>query len=988
MLTNRNFFFNRFNTVLAALLIFGFIYFQKRINTLVENYLTADPSYNRWYFKLLITSFYILIMYRIIMKLAVQRYIPSKNEYVSAGILFSVALFYRLDLNGAEWNLHEIWTIKNYGIRYLDLVLLAAAVFLLSFVSFIIPTCEKSKSKNFLLADDPIENEVDDELDYKTAAKKLAGLLIHENYDKSISAGLIGPWGNGKSSVIEMTRKIVEETEGYKKNDIITLHFLPYLNHSENDIINEFFTALSNKLQPYSGKLADQITDYAAKLTDLYQNKSINGFLENQIANFSKYSATELYQNINETLRQGGRKIIVFVDDLDRLSQNEILQTLKLIRNTANFHNTIFVVAMDKDYIIKRLAEDRNILDTKFIDKFFQLEIYLPLIDSMILKKYFIHHLSLPFSPSPPDFAERVKAAVSHPGLLFDDYVKNFRDAKRAINQIKFEITLFQEDFSYLNLKDFINFIFLKLKFPELVTQLNRDKGEYLSLKSNQQTYNLIKKSEKAVKEDLLNLLDNESINSIKQYSRYKIFKKIIKTESLKSNSLADTADRKLMIRSLAHLFGEENKIEGLDSIKYPNNFQMLMEQRIFSNYLKQSEFDGLYSLTRYQLKEELERIHKEDKIRQLLGRLTFFKTKDHDQIKLIIEYLVIIYEKYGLYGRFDSDTYNLLDKFAHLLQSNWHPTQGGDYSDWLNDSIFNQADTATETRLMLLGSIWKLKSYNQMWHLTEEFLTVKTQALYQEHLMLYQNVLWGVNNYEVPSIYHHIKEIAPQEINQILKAFWIRNRIELLCAQFTELSSSSNSRFKISNNVIHIFGSKNLFIEFIAQHNDAAEPQILEYLELYKLLEITDHTLEIEFDFEHSQLMLERIKYWRETPGRENYDDYKRPIQAIVKISDEVFGKRFISNSSWKDRYLLKSFIHKKHFYLLLNLFAEDNNLRFTEFINDVFELHDSSGSHTFTKKKITAPQVILDEGKLIVEIISIIPTNQEIVNLRHYRP
>lgn len=982
-------FVKKFNAVLCGLLFFCFIYFQKKINSFIEIYLTADPAYNVWYLKLITAAVFTALAVKLFQRLVLEEYLPSKSEYFFASVLFFGALFYRLDLNTGGWNFHEIAAFNNYSIKYLDLI--PAGIFLFFLFRafrFIFPSAKKNVAKNFLLGDDPVDNQNDDRLGYHAASVKLAEILSQEHHKKSLSIGLIGPWGNGKSSVIEMTLKIIRDKASPKYRDIITIHFLPYLNHSENDIINEFFTALSSRLAPHNGKLSNHIIDYAGKLTDLYQNKSIGSFLEDQVTSFSKFSANDLYRDINDMLEKIDRKIVVFIDDLDRLNQIEILQTLKLIRNTANFYNIIFVAAMDKDYVIRRLTEDRNILDTKFVDKFFQLEIYLPQINTDILKKFFIEQLSSPFSPSPSDFKERVQAALNDPALLFEDYIKNFRDAKRAVNQIKFEITLFKEDFSYLNMKDFINFIFFKLKFPDLITELNINKGEYLYIRSSDQTYHLKRKGSEASDSDTLAALDKEEINSLKHLQGYKIYKKIVKKQpGKKSGRQLHNRESGLMIKTLAHLFGIENKIEAQNSIKYINNFQMLTEQRIFSSFLKQSEFNNLYTLNLLSLKEELEIIYKENKIRQLLDRLSFLKTSEPSKLKRIIEYLIIIYEKYNTYGRYDSDTYILVDKFIYSLNRSWDTGQDGDYNNWINQNIFNSEHTLPETRLMLLSNIWKLRNQSKMWELSQDYIAAKTAELYKLYLSNFDNELWQVNNYDTYFVYHEIKDICWQEVNEALKDFWQRNSIELFCAQTMDLSSSSNTKLKLSGTVIQIFGSTEAFINFIKQHPDSVKPEIRDFLELYTLLQITNYSTEIEFDFENSQLMAEKIEYWRSMPGRENFDELKRTLQAVVKISDQQFGYRFISDSSRKDRYLLRSFIFEDTFYLLLNIYADDNSLRFTQFIEDIYKLHNNDHLPPLNKKNITAPDEILSDENLTVEIISIKPADQEIINYKYHR-
>ena len=63
----------------------------------------------------------------------------------------------------------------------------------------------------------------------------------------------------------------------------------------------------------------------------------------------------------------------MFVDDLDRLNKSEIVEVVRILRNVANFQNTVFICGYDKSYVIKTGGFDNN-----FLDKIFNLEINLP----------------------------------------------------------------------------------------------------------------------------------------------------------------------------------------------------------------------------------------------------------------------------------------------------------------------------------------------------------------------------------------------------------------------------------------------------------------------------------------------------------------------------------------------------------------------------------------------------------------------------------
>ncbi|MBO9585302.1 MAG: hypothetical protein J7574_14155 [Flavobacterium sp.] len=973
-------FFQSTYIILPAFFIFIFLYFQKAVNLLIETFLMSDPSYNTWYLQLIIMLAFISSLLLLFKKLIINKYLPAPAEYLIIFLLSILLFYYRFNMNGLNWNLHAIVQNRWFSIKYIDLALVLAFLYF-AFIAF--SQIRKAIKKpvvinNFLISDDPISAIGEDQVNFSPIVEKLTAILLHDKHPKSISIGLIGPWGNGKSSVIQLVKKNIEASDEFKKNQIISIHFLPYLNHKETDIINEFFTLLSNQLAPYNGLLSNKILDYSEKLTDLYQNKNLKSFLDNHITNFSQSSACELYENINAMLGKTDKKIIVFIDDLDRLNQREILQTLKLIRNTANFSNTFFVLAMDKQYVVKRLTAKGNILDTKFVDKFFQLEIYLPEIESSLLKQFFISEMLRPFSPAPADLELRLNSALMEPNLLFEDYIKNFRDVKRVVNQIKYDISLFKEDFSYLNLKDFINFTFFKLKFPDMVKQLHESRGDFLTVDEVKGTYKLkeVPKERKDVAEEVFYSLANEPIGSIKHLDNYQLYAELL-SEGVHINidEKFSRTDKVLLVKTMAYLFGNENTPEGQDCIRFTNNFQMLVQQRIFPNYFKQIEFEALFTVESQSLRNELLNIKAQGKSEQLIGRLDYFSTNDPQKLHRIIEYLTIIYEMNGIESYYNMDIYKLIEKFASHLYDHIGEGRIKEYRKWLDQSLFSSEEFSTEARLFLIIAIWKIKDVNELWQLEEKYITEKATELYENYLSSYDTILWNVDNFRTYGVYHGVKLINKDKINKILKDFWQQNSIELLCVQFTELDPFSNTAFRISDTVTEIFGSRDKFIDFIKAHNDSSLPNIKEFIELFELLKVINFHYTLEYDFALSSLMLKKIEIARNEPGREDYDQRSRHPQVIVKISDTDLGYHFAAVANYKEKYGFTFTISKDVFYLTINVRYEKIDSLLSDFIVDIMTLYYNSPDWKVDQKIINEGMRIDLKGTDYIEFISIKP-------------
>jgi len=92
-----------------------------------------------------------------------------------------------------------------------------------------------------------------------------------------------------------------------------------------------------------------------------YQNFISMGLYQTGIRiNFSntKESLDEIKQRIESYITQTKKKIIILIDDIDRLQSKEILLVFKLVRITANFKKIIFILAFDPLTIQKYFKND------------------------------------------------------------------------------------------------------------------------------------------------------------------------------------------------------------------------------------------------------------------------------------------------------------------------------------------------------------------------------------------------------------------------------------------------------------------------------------------------------------------------------------------------------------------------------------------------------------------------------------------------------
>src|SRR5690606_30653251 len=123
---------------------------------------------------------------------------------------------------------------------------------------------------------------------------------------------------------------------------------------------------------------------------------SFVGNIINNLRDLSLIFARDLddeKRKINDMMNNLSRKVIMIIDDLDRLHNDEVIEVLRLISNTANFSNIVYIVAYDKEYVehsIKKLNERTY---KNYLDKIFQIESPLPKSESYFIADALLNSL-------------------------------------------------------------------------------------------------------------------------------------------------------------------------------------------------------------------------------------------------------------------------------------------------------------------------------------------------------------------------------------------------------------------------------------------------------------------------------------------------------------------------------------------------------------------------------------------------------------------
>lgn len=274
--------------------------------------------------------------------------------------------------------------------------------------------------------DDAIEDEKEDWLCFSVMAKVVRKNLKALDLSKgALTVGVMAPWGRGKSSFINLLRKRLEGDDG------IIISFNPRGSKSVSAIQEDFFDAFSKELSRHYlgfGLLLARYTKHIGLLNQYEWTRPLGSLLTLLLPGKEQ-------EAVNRTLRELGKQVYVLLDDLDRLSAEEILEVLKLIDRNASFSNTVFITAYDKDYVNNVLKKHLDHgLNHSFIDKYISWEIPLPVPDKKILRQLMRIELPMKVKDDYSEVYEEIQRAWEEVGSIVVESLDSVRDLKRYLN--------------------------------------------------------------------------------------------------------------------------------------------------------------------------------------------------------------------------------------------------------------------------------------------------------------------------------------------------------------------------------------------------------------------------------------------------------------------------------------------------------------------------------------------------------------------------
>ena len=301
----------------------------------------------------------------------------------------------------------------------------------------------------------------------------------------------------------------------FLEKDYIILDFESWSSQDETQVIQEFLKTLADKID-----LADDSEDFNKYIKAILKYKNID------LDIFSRDdSLSEIYERLRISLEKSNKKIIVFIDDMDRMTGKEIFCLLKLVKVVANFPNTLYILSYNKDYVAKELAQVISYKPEEYLEKIITNEYRLPNIKPEQISEILMAELDKIIG-SDTDNYDRKNINILLEAII-PYYIPNIRKAYRILNAFNFHYELFLKADVLINVADLLYLTILKVFNLNLYNRIWNEKINIFVHKSFKNEEEKKKYEEKYIigyiERESLSVAETKIINKL-FYDSYEIY--------------------------------------------------------------------------------------------------------------------------------------------------------------------------------------------------------------------------------------------------------------------------------------------------------------------------------------------------------------------------------------------------------------------------------------------------------------------------------
>lgn len=328
--------------------------------------------------------------------------------------------------------------------------------------------------------------------------------------------GLYGSWGIGKTTILNMMKSAVALREKADQVTLPVVNFNPWFYEDSGALIAAFFATIAavigrDRQQPWataakSFKAVGRFLTVAAKGVSVFgmnvdgeqmkaaiqagaeslaQTSDIAGSLAgmSELFDSGQEKLDEYRAHIKTALDKLGEnegRLLVMIDDVDRLNKDEMLSLLRLVRTVADLPYTSIIIAMDDERVREMLvAAGSEGYGHGYLDKIVQVPLHVPLPPKAKMREAFYGGLKRTFSVIHVELSDGLQPSRdSFRWSAFDlvlPLLQTPRDLARYLNALRTFLLAGAYDFD-VDPVDSVLIEALHVFYPEIYDAVRRNK--------------------------------------------------------------------------------------------------------------------------------------------------------------------------------------------------------------------------------------------------------------------------------------------------------------------------------------------------------------------------------------------------------------------------------------------------------------------------------------------------------------------------------
>lgn len=371
-----------------------------------------------------------------------------------------------------------------------------------------------------LFGDRPISHPQDDAFGLSSFADALATSLLQMSPKDGLVISVEGPWGAGKSSAIALAVRTIklrvliglgegqDELERLSESELDdkwinraktrkthVVRFNPWNFSGQENLVRAFFGemaaqidaepegALRKAMSRLSGYLPSVVGGLAAGAMMTTGNlpgaaaAGAAGRAAGEAAERALKSETSLEdakRKLAQALREADQRIIVIIDDLDRLLPSEMRAVFSLVKSLGDLPGVLYVLSFDEAVVREALSQSAEKIDPAFLEKIVQVSLKLPPPWRDELRQMLFTRLNAIIGDAEPADQERWRRMLIS---AIDPYLETPRDVTRLANTLQ---VIWPNVAGDVDLADLIAITTLQLFEPDAYA-LIRDEIEFIT---------------------------------------------------------------------------------------------------------------------------------------------------------------------------------------------------------------------------------------------------------------------------------------------------------------------------------------------------------------------------------------------------------------------------------------------------------------------------------------------------------------------------